>query len=428
MARRARVCRRRDGTALHRLELVALAGAAVVRATDAAGAVTGVQLVALQADGSAAKHWEHDGKLKLSFGTLGGAAVRLPGDDRALLLAEGPETALSCWYATGITTWCNLGSIARAPLDSVPLDRLIVVCADDDARNAQANKALRDAIRGWRRQGRRVVHGEAAPADEARQIGFQRHAAGRGARGGARPHHGRDRGPARPRGPAGRRRGQERAAEMIDAAIDDLLNPDPFARLASRDAGRGAVQGAAPADRHRQDRDRDPARRSEAAGRREDRLSRADASARRRAGRRGSRPRLGDKSVNVTVDIWRGRGQRAARTSPSTQCAPNPRRSPRRMPQRSIPPMSAKLCPAAADCPYLAQHERTAQIWVAAHDLLWHAMPPPLKGADLVVIDEGFATRGLTGLSGRADAGHRGRACRRARGRSASRSKRICAR
>ena len=87
--------------------------ALLVRATDARGTVTGIQLVALQADGSAAKHWDHDGKLKLSFGTLAGAAVRLPGDDRALLLAEGPETALSCWWATGITTWCNLGSIAR---------------------------------------------------------------------------------------------------------------------------------------------------------------------------------------------------------------------------------------------------------------------------------------------------------------------------
>src|SRR5581483_880620 len=69
----------------------------------------------------------------------------------------GPETALSCWWATGITTWCNLGSIARAPLADVSIDRLIVVCADDEPRNAPANKGLRDAIRRWRRDGRRVV-------------------------------------------------------------------------------------------------------------------------------------------------------------------------------------------------------------------------------------------------------------------------------
>jgi putative DNA primase/helicase len=101
--------------------------ALVVRATDVAGTVTGVQLIALKEDGSAVPHWAHNGKLKLSYGRLRDAAVRLPGDDRALLLAEGPETALSCWWATGIATWSNLGAIARAPLDGVPLDRLIVV-------------------------------------------------------------------------------------------------------------------------------------------------------------------------------------------------------------------------------------------------------------------------------------------------------------
>ena len=60
-----------------------------------------------------------------------------------------------------------------------------------------------------------------------------------------------------------------------------------------------------------------------------------------------------------------------------------------------------QICPAREECPYLAQQERRAQIWVAAHDLLWHEMPRPLKGADLVVVDEGFATRGLIGFSGK---------------------------
>ena len=69
-----------------------------------------------------------------------------------------------------------------------------------------------------------------------------------------------------------------------------------------------------------------------------------------------------------------------------------------------------KICPARDGCPYLAQFKRTAQIWIAAHDLLWHEMPPPLKGADLVVIDEGFATRGLTGFAGQGQADNRGRA------------------
>src|SRR4051812_5712990 len=57
--------------------------------------------------------------------------------------------------------------------------------------------------------------------------------------------------------------------------------------------------------------------------------------------------------------------------------------------------------PSSSRSPYLGQYERSAQVWVAAHDMQWHEMPPPLEGADLAIIDEGFATRGLTGFSGR---------------------------
>jgi hypothetical protein len=97
-------------------------------------------------------------KLKLSLGRLTGAAARLPGDAAApLLLTEGFETAASCWYATGHETWAQLGSIAKAQLNGIPVSRQVIVCADDDARNAAGNKALKDAIRGWRREGRRVM-------------------------------------------------------------------------------------------------------------------------------------------------------------------------------------------------------------------------------------------------------------------------------
>src|SRR3954468_10498865 len=57
--------------------------------------------------------------------------------------------------------------------------------------------------------------------------------------------------------------------------------------------------------------------------------------------------------------------------------------------------------PSSSRSPYLGQYERSAQVWVAAHDMQWHEIPPPLEGADLAIIDEGFATRGLTGFSGR---------------------------
>ena len=132
--------------------------ALIFAATDAGGTVTGVQLVALQPDGQAALR-DEGGKLKLSYGRLAGAAVRWPGvgDDGPLLLVEGGETAASVWHATGFETWANLGSISKAPLDDVPLWRVIIICADDDPRNAPANRPRDQAIRRWRAEGRRVL-------------------------------------------------------------------------------------------------------------------------------------------------------------------------------------------------------------------------------------------------------------------------------
>jgi len=93
----------------------------VVAATDAAGKVTGIQIIALKPDGTAVRRHADDGKaaskLKLSLGKLAGSAVRLRPvpqwwtdhnggptlevADGPLLLGEGFETAASCWGATG---------------------------------------------------------------------------------------------------------------------------------------------------------------------------------------------------------------------------------------------------------------------------------------------------------------------------------------
>ncbi len=104
---------------------------------------------------------EHGRKLKLSRGPQDGAVVRLSGihGDGPLLLAEGPETGLSVWRATGYETWVTLGSMAKAEL---PISRKIVVCADDDPpahdfKQGGAVRRLKQALRDWRRDGRDVV-------------------------------------------------------------------------------------------------------------------------------------------------------------------------------------------------------------------------------------------------------------------------------
>jgi Rad3-related DNA helicase len=192
---------------------------------------------------------------------------------------------------------------------------------------------------------------------------------------------------------------QQQVAEMIDAAIDKLLNRSTFALIASEALGTAPFLAA---------------RMTTGIGKTEKAIQRIMAE----AATGGAKivylvptHRLGAElvdrvetevrrqGVNVKVDIWRGRGRpdkpedalctqlgtiadaRKARVDTADVCA---------------------LCPDRDGCQYLAQFERTAQIWIAAHDMLWHPMPAPLKGANLVVIDEGFATRGLIGVSGKA--------------------------
>lgn len=132
------------------------AHALILAATDADGRVQACQRIILQPNGQNRRRPD-GGKIKLTTGRLAGAAVRLPGTtDGPLLLAEGPETGLSSWAATGYETWITLGRMAGADL---PADkaRTIVVCADDDPPDHPAAIALGEAVARWRAEGRKVA-------------------------------------------------------------------------------------------------------------------------------------------------------------------------------------------------------------------------------------------------------------------------------
>jgi putative DNA primase/helicase len=100
-------------------------------------------------------------KRKLSLGSMAGGAVKFAGrEDGPLVIAEGPETALAVWTATGLETWAALGVVSnKIDLGDVALDRLVIVAADDDAEFplAPSMQALRRAVSTWSRSGRRVV-------------------------------------------------------------------------------------------------------------------------------------------------------------------------------------------------------------------------------------------------------------------------------
>jgi putative DNA primase/helicase len=125
------------------------AGAVMVCATDAAGAVCAVQRIYLDANGGNLRDAAGN-KIKLTSGSLRetGAVVRLPGAaDGQLLLAEGPETGLSVWLATGYETHIALGGMAH---HQPPAGRRhVAACRDDDPEQSPADKAFARAAAAW---------------------------------------------------------------------------------------------------------------------------------------------------------------------------------------------------------------------------------------------------------------------------------------
>ncbi len=139
--------------------------AVIVAVTDTAGELTGVQLIAVTQEGrkDADRVWNpnepDDRRGKHSVGLIGAGAVRLPGSG-PLLIAEGPETALTLWAATGRLTWAMLGGLRRAA-DLIEDKRRVIVCRDDDKRASNPLKAAKAAIAALNAKGCNAI--EARP-------------------------------------------------------------------------------------------------------------------------------------------------------------------------------------------------------------------------------------------------------------------------
>ena len=129
--------------------------AMILAGTDDAGAIRFVHRVHLTPDGCKITKAEADARrlrdIKVTNGVTEGAYVRLPGDPKGPLLhAEGPETGLSVWVATGYETRILSGGITR----SIPgTGRINVICRDDDKHQSPADKALKRANADWMREG-----------------------------------------------------------------------------------------------------------------------------------------------------------------------------------------------------------------------------------------------------------------------------------
>jgi len=124
--------------------------AMVAGVQDHAGRVVGIHRTFLSLDGTAKAGVREP---KMSFGPIGGGAVRLALAGRELAICEGIESALSFQQATGITTWAAL-SVSGIRSLVLPEEISAVVLGPDG--DDPGDGAAVDAARRFIKEGREV--------------------------------------------------------------------------------------------------------------------------------------------------------------------------------------------------------------------------------------------------------------------------------
>jgi len=367
----------------------------VFASTCPTGETTALQRVYVNSDGTA-KTDENGRKIKRSLGPRRKGAVRFSGlEDGPLCLAEGPETALSVWYATGFETWAALGAMGSVDLSPIAVERKIIVCKDDDARNAPSRKALRDAIRKWRAEGRTVL--EILPFETTR----------------------RDKsdindalvlmGPEYVRENIGIVLGSEAEGAAADLGLME----------ARKSLARATVDAVEELWRRKDDKPCLVLKVGVALGKTREALVSAvrwvedgrgpvvigvpthDLSAEllQRA-----KQTISNEKADIRVAVWRGREAEDPNAIGETMCKDLATVKAVQAvvgdPQELVCEKSGRQCPFFESCPYQAQRRIEADIWLIANHLLFTSKPGAIPTPSLLVIDEAFWRAGVRGEEG----------------------------
>ena len=144
-------------------------GALLVWAIGANGLPTGGQRILVTPKGRPS-----EAKVsKPAFGRIGDSPARFAARDAELaqgplVVAEGPESALSVRQATGLETWAvfGVGFFKNAPL---PEGRTVILAPDRDARESNAARSFRRAVFLHRAQGVELLIAEAPEAEGSKR-------------------------------------------------------------------------------------------------------------------------------------------------------------------------------------------------------------------------------------------------------------------
>jgi len=128
--------------------------AALFVATDGEGKMQFVQRVYLRGDEKVPK--DLLGYDKQTSGPTKGASIKFPGNaSMPLVLAEGPETTLSVWIATGLECWACTG-VHNLKNQPVPPGRPIIIAGENYDPDAAAYRQTRDAVAHYQERGHDV--------------------------------------------------------------------------------------------------------------------------------------------------------------------------------------------------------------------------------------------------------------------------------
>ena len=388
------------------------ARALVFTVTMPDGAPVAVQRVMLDAAGRPLL----DGagrKRKLSLGPVGAGVVRLPGDPAGpLVIAEGGETALAIWSATGRETWACLGAVRPGlDLEAVARERLLVIAADDDAELpiAPSQKAVGDALKAWRLAGRRVVpvwpravrrHDKGDFADVLLEDGAEavRARFAEALRADARTQVRNGMPVAVARAKLG-----EMMRETIGGLLgagwgrEDETSPPPAALVAASlglgkteaglaealrliAEGRGPIVVATPTHKLN----------GELLGRAREMAARLGIAARveMRLGREALDP-AGDGQARMCLDLDAVRGVEAAGLDAESNVC-----------RQKLKGGGEAFCTHYARCAFQAQRRKAADLWLVSHAALGHTRPREVPEPALVVVDENPTGALLRGVDG----------------------------
>jgi putative DNA primase/helicase len=358
-----------------------------------------VQIIRVTRDG---KTDDGRGLAKQSYGPVSRGVVRLPG--RAvgpLCICEGAETGLSVWAATGHETWVLLGGLKRAA-DIAPRGRRVVLCRDDDNRTSPAAKVGKTAIRALRRAGVDVVDAFPWGTRRADKSDFNDLARESGL--GAvrqrinlaiidRPSIDQMLVPVE----EARRRIDRRVGEFFDLASGWRQGETPPVHALGVTVGAGKTEAAL---RHslrllaqlRADRDE----RVVVIAVPEHRLS-AEIAGRFNA--------LAHKQgASLHAKVWRGREAKRPGGGADARMCGDLNTVREALPLAvDVDKEVCAVCRLARNCAYVAQRPADADLWIVAHNIIFHAPPPPVsrRGVAALIIDESPWQAGLVGLEGR---------------------------